>query len=217
MFSLTQDKEPNQLGGLARCDEELYDRMDLHVWASRRCGRGLLGVLVGSTVLVCGACGDGSSSSDAGARAGSASRPSADEPGALQGPRGRPAPAAVRASVLPRELVATWISTDEGAAELIYVFNDDGTYKHAGVLLQERDTGLFSYKIGARGSARTRGHTLVLRQHSGTQSLRDPDSPSSNFDKAMRPTVKRYTWATRGGLLFLTDSTEAQPIEYRRQ
>jgi hypothetical protein len=70
-------------------------------------------------------------------------------------------------------LVGTWDSA-EGAAEILYVFKADGTYKHAGVLLQERPGGLFTFKIGARGTVTVRGRSLILHPRSGTESLHDP-------------------------------------------
>jgi hypothetical protein len=119
---------------------------------------------------------------------------------------------------LPSALVGTWDSA-EGAAEIIYVFKADGTYKHAGVLLQERPSGLFSFKIGARGTVTVRGRSLVLHPRSGTESLHDPDDESSDYRRPIRTAPERFRWSISGygrsARLRLTDRT-GNAVTYHR-
>lgn len=136
-------------------------------------------------------------------------------PASIQTPTTTPE-AAADGSV-PGELVGTWVSTDPGAAELVYVFARDGTYKHAGVLLQQRDTGMFSFERSARGAVWVRGGTLVLEPASGTQEIADPDVPSANSKRPIDTTPERYEWTLDGaGRLQLTDSAGAT-IEYAHE
>jgi hypothetical protein len=129
-----------------------------------------------------------------------------------------PAAGAPASSRLPSALVGTWDSA-EGAAEIIYVFRSDGTYKHAGVLMQERASGTFSFTIGARGTVTVRGRSLVLHPRSGTQTLHDPDDSSRDFRQPISRTPERYRWSIsgygRGARLTLTDQT-GNAVTYHR-
>jgi hypothetical protein len=130
----------------------------------------------------------------------------------------QPATGAPTTSRLPSALVGTWDSA-EGAAEIVYVFRSDGTYKHAGVLLQERPSGLFSFKIGARGTVTVRGRSLVLHPRSGFQSLHDPDDSSRDYRKPISRAPERYRWSISGygssARLRLTDRT-GNTVTYHR-
>jgi hypothetical protein len=129
-----------------------------------------------------------------------------------------PAAGARTSARLPSALVGTWDSA-EGAAEIIYVFRADGTYKHAGVLLQERASGTFSFKIGARGTVTVRGHSLVLHPRSGFQSLHDPDDSSRDYTEPIDRSPERYRWSITGygtsARLRLTDRT-GNTVTYHR-
>jgi hypothetical protein len=109
------------------------------------------------------------------------------------------------------QLAGTWVATDSGGAELVYQFRADGTYKHAAVLLQQREAGLFSLKIGAQGSVTVRGRLLVLRPTSGFKEVEDPDRPSRSFRSAIDRSPERYEWtldvAGSRQRLRLTDAT----------
>jgi hypothetical protein len=100
----------------------------------------------------------------------------------------------------------------------VYVFERDGTYRHAGVLLQERPSGTASFERGLRGTVSVTPTKITLKPAEGTQRLRDPDVPSANFDKPIEDLrQERYAWelVENGGrrLLSLTDS-EGATIEY---
>jgi hypothetical protein len=129
-----------------------------------------------------------------------------------------PAAGARTSPRLPSGLVGTWDSA-EGAAEILYVFKADGTYKHAGVLLQERPGGLFTFKIGARGTVTVRGRTLILHPRSGTESLHDPDNESSDYRRPISTAPERYRWSMTGygrsARLTLTDQT-GNAVTYHR-
>lgn len=129
-----------------------------------------------------------------------------------------PAAGARTSPRLPSALVGTWDSA-EGAAEIIYVFKADGTYKHAGVLLQERPSGFFSFKIGARGTVTVSGRSLVLHPRSGTESLHDPDHASSDYRRPISTAPERYRWSIAGygrsARLTLTDRT-GNAVTYHR-
>ncbi|EMY35858.1 hypothetical protein D477_002201 [Arthrobacter crystallopoietes BAB-32] len=73
------------------------------------------------------------------------------------------------------------------------------------VLLQQRPSGLFSFTISASGYATISGGMLVLTPIEGTQTMEDPDSPSSNFDKPLEDlTPEEYAWSFQSGQLILT-------------
>ena len=130
----------------------------------------------------------------------------------------QPATGAPPSSRLPSPLVGTWDSA-EGAAEIIYVFRSDGTYKHAGVLMQERPSGTFSFTIGARGTVTVRGRSLVLHPRSGTQTLHDPDDRSRDFRQPISTAPERYRWSVSGygrsARLTMTDQT-GNAVTYHR-
>jgi hypothetical protein len=136
--------------------------------------------------------------------------------GALAGVQ--PATGAPTTARLPSPLVGTWDSA-EGGAELIYVFRSDGTYKHAGVLLQERPAGWFSFKIGALGTVTVRGRSLVLHPRRGVQSLHDPEDDSRDFRRPIDTVPERYRWSIAGygssARLRLTDRT-GNTVTYHR-
>jgi hypothetical protein len=97
----------------------------------------------------------------------------------------------------------------------VYRFHADGTYESAEVLMQERPSGIFSFTVGAAGIAEVVGDTLVLTQQSGRETMVDPDSPSSNFDRPLSPLEeKTYFWSFDRGLLTLTN--ELGPVQFER-
>jgi hypothetical protein len=118
---------------------------------------------------------------------------------------------------VPAELVGTWVSTDSGNAEMVYRFLSDGRYRHAGVLLQQRPSGQFSYEIAATGTMQVVGSRLVLQPTSGTQTLKDPDSPTGGWQRPIKNDPEPYTWQlSSANVLALTDS-EGNTITYRRE
>jgi subtilisin family serine protease len=118
-------------------------------------------------------------------------------------------------AALPTELVGTWSSTG-GSAQLIYRFAPDGTYEHSGALTQQRPSGVFSFAVSAVGTVTVDGSVLVLQPVSGTQELRDPDAPSSNWTRPVDTTPERYGWTVQGSQLALTDANHST-ITYDRQ
>jgi hypothetical protein len=118
---------------------------------------------------------------------------------------------------LPAALVGTWTSA-RGNAELVYVFRRDGTYQHAGVLLQPRVSGWFRFEVGAAGIVTVRDRTLVLRPLRGFEQLRDPEDPSRNYRRGISRGTQRYRWRLSGGTttLSLTDVRTGVRIDYER-
>ncbi|MEV6598686.1 hypothetical protein AB0M36_17775 [Actinoplanes sp. NPDC051346] len=127
----------------------------------------------------------------------------------------RPDPTTVPAA-LPATLVGSWVSTGEGNAEMIYEFDADGTYRYAGVLMQQRPSGLFSFEVGAAGTARATRTRITLRPQRGTQTLKDPDSPDGGWQRPADTTPKVLRWRMSGDKLLLTDDEDIT-VTYRRQ
>jgi hypothetical protein len=123
-------------------------------------------------------------------------------------------------ALLPEGLVGTWVSTEQGDAELVYQFAADGTYKHAGVLLQQRQSGIFKFTVGEAGTVRVQGNTMTMRPRTATVTLEDPDSPSSNYQRPGSRAAKQFTWRFNGTgssrLLVMTDD-QGITISYKRQ
>jgi hypothetical protein len=118
---------------------------------------------------------------------------------------------------LPEELVGRWVSTGSGGAEIIYEFAADGAYKYAGVLLQQRDTGMFSFIRSAVGTVSVDGDVLTLRPDHGTEKLQDPDVPSASTEHPIETTEETLAWRIDGGgRLSLTDAS-GNTIVYARQ
>ena len=134
-------------------------------------------------------------------------------------PRPSPSPVEVTTpvveAVIPGELVGTWQSLDQGSAEVLYRFGPDGRFVRAQVMMQQRSSGTFEFSIGAKGVVQVRGSTLVVRPQSGVQSMHDPDSPSSSYDR--RPledlSPETYTWSMQGDRLVLLGEYGAVPYE----
>lgn len=131
-----------------------------------------------------------------------------------------PAPTATseRPAAFPEALVGTWISSS-GAAEIVYQFAADGAYKYAGVLMQQRPSGTFSFTIGETGTASADGTQLVLVPRISTESLSDPDSPSASYkDRPRALETEQLTWSLDRGQAVLTlDDGENPPVDYERQ
>jgi hypothetical protein len=119
-------------------------------------------------------------------------------------------------SRVPRELVGTWLTFDSGNAKQIYVFAANGVYSFAGLLRQQRSSGMFTFSISAEGKVTVGSTSLVLRPLRGAKSLRDPDSPSSNYDRPVSTEPERYEWKVRNGILSLTDDT-GLTVQYRSE
>jgi hypothetical protein len=156
----------------------------------------VVGLLLLAAALVSTACGD--DSPDDGARS-VASQPAPEpepepEPEAEPEPQPQPEPEHEPAATLPADLVGTWIAA-EGGAELVYVFAADGSYKHAGVLLQQREAGTFSFTISASGMVEADRSTLLITPQSGTQEIKDPDAPGSASEEPIDTSPQRYEWA----------------------
>ena len=154
--------------------------------------------------LAVNACGDDSSDDRAGA--GDATAPAVT--------KDRPTP---KTNGLPPELVGTWVS-GEGVAEFVYVIAADGSYKHAEVLVQPREAGLFKFTIAARGTVEVDGDEIVITPTSGTKEIQDPDDPSSNSKEPIDTSPERYSWRldASGTQLELTDA-EGTPLTYVRE
>jgi hypothetical protein len=114
---------------------------------------------------------------------------------------------------VPRALVGTWTSLDQGSAEAMYEIHDDGTYRRARVLMQARSSGTFSFSIGDVGTIRVAGTTLTVRPIRGVKSLSDPDSPSSGYKD--RPLTdlepEPYTFSVTADRMTLTDANGSVP------
>ncbi|HET8641137.1 MAG TPA: hypothetical protein VFM37_04320 [Pseudonocardiaceae bacterium] len=118
----------------------------------------------------------------------------------------------------PEALVGTWISS-AGTAEIVYQFAADGSYKYAGVLMQQRPSGTFSFTIGETGTASVDGTQLVLVPRISTESLSDPDSPSASYkDRPRALETEQLTWSLDRAQAVLTlDDGENPPVDYERQ
>lgn len=131
-----------------------------------------------------------------------------------------PSPTATseRPAAFPEALVGTWISSD-GDAEILYQFAADGSYKYAGVLMQQRPSGTFSFTIGEAGTASAEGTQLVLVPRISTESLSDPDSPSASYkDRPRALEAEQLTWSLDRAKAVLTlDDGENPPVDYERQ
>jgi hypothetical protein len=143
-------------------------------------------------------------------------------PGPQPNPSPDPTPArdGEAGSGLPRELVGTWIAADSHAAELVYAFEPDRTYRHASVLLQQREAGTFSFTINARGTVTIDGENLILRPKSGTQRLQEPERPGGGSKRPVDMSPRRYAWAveTSGSSprLRITDPSGSS-VDYRKR
>jgi hypothetical protein len=129
------------------------------------------------------------------------------------------APAAAtkaRGPAVPADLVGSWVSTDNGNAEMIYEFDADGTYRYAGVLIQKRPSGTFSFEVGAAGTIRTTRTRITLRPERGTQTLKDPDSATGGWQRPVSKAVQVVRWRMDGDRLVLT-SGDGIAVDYRRQ
>jgi len=147
-------------------------------------------------------------------------QPTNPQPPNPQPPPTAPPPTAPseRPAAFPEVLVGTWISSS-GGAEIIYQFGADGSYKYAGVLMQSRPSGTFSFTIAETGGASVDGARLVLVPRVSTESLSDPDSPSASYKdrpRALEP--EQLTWSLGAGRAVLTlDDGENPPVDYERQ
>lgn len=127
---------------------------------------------------------------------------------AAQSPPASPPPPRIpeAAPPLPQEFEGLWTSVGQGSAETIYRFRRDGSYDKVSILLQQRPSGKFSFTITASGSAAVSGNLLTFTPAEGTQTMEDPDSPSSNFDKPLEDlTPEKYLWQFQNGQLILSD------------
>jgi hypothetical protein len=153
---------------------------------------GVIGLLLLAAALVSTACGE--DSSDEGARDVASQTAPEPEPDPEPEPEPEPQPEPDPAATLPAELVGTWTAA-EGGAEHVYVFAADESYEYAGVLLQQREAGTFSFTISARGTVEVDGSTLVIMPERGTQEIKDPDAPGSDSEEPIDTSPQRYEWA----------------------
>jgi len=121
-------------------------------------------------------------------------------------PPGTPSSTLTRSSI-PTRLVGTWVTFDSGNAKQMYVFSADGLYTFVGLLQQQRPSGMFSFSITAEGTAAANKSRLILQPARGMKSMRDPDSPSSNYDRPIGMSPESYEWDVSGDVLSLTDKT----------
>lgn len=110
-----------------------------------------------------------------------------------------------RTADVPVELVGTWQSVDQGAAEDLIEIHADGTYLRAMLLMQQRPSGVFSFSIGTTGHVMVEGSTLRVVPASGTESMSDPDAPGANYnDRPLKDlTPAEYQWSMSDGSLLL--------------
>ena len=102
-------------------------------------------------------------------------------------------------------------------AELIYEFAEDGTYGHAGVLLQQRDTGVFSVQRSARGTVDVTGGSLTLRPEEGTLKVEDPDVPSASRESPIDTSPETFEWSIDDRRRLSMTDTSGSTIEYARE
>jgi hypothetical protein len=121
-------------------------------------------------------------------------------------------------NTFPEELAGGWISSS-GGAEIVYRFTADGSYKHVGVLLQRRPSGMFSFTVADSGTAAADGDVLVLSPRLATKSLKDPDSPSSSYtDRPSSLTPQRFRWSLDATSAVLTlDDGSGAPVDNQRE
>lgn len=128
-----------------------------------------------------------------------------------------PVPSPTRAKArVPRQLVGTWVTFGDANAKQLYDFTADGLYTFAGILQQKRSSGMFTFTLSAQGTVVVSRTSLVLRPSGGTRSLRDPDSPSSNYDRPISTEPETYEWDITDDTLSLTDNT-GLTLQYARE
>lgn len=134
-------------------------------------------------------------------------------------PRRTPVPSparTIRKARLQRALVGTWVTFGDSNAKQMYVFAADGTYTFTGVQEQTRPHGVFTFSVTADGTMVADGTNLILQPLHGLKSLRDPDAPSSNYDKPISTEQESYVWARTEDTLNLTDET-GLTLQYARE
>jgi len=142
----------------------------------------------------------------------------ASEPAPSTSPASSPNEPSDQAEAFPEALIGTWISSS-GGAEIVYQFAADGSYKYAGVLLQRRPSGMFSFTVAEAGTASVDGNHLLVQPRMATTSMQDPDSPSSSYtDRPASVDPKRLTWTLNAAhtVLSLDDGT-GPAVDYERQ
>lgn len=127
-----------------------------------------------------------------------------------------PANGAAPAGPVPAVLVGTWVSMGGGDAERVFRFGPDGVYRHAGVLLQQRPSGLYSIELAVRGRARAEGERLVLRPESGTITIKDPDSAESSGQRPADTAEERYSWRVGADDVLVMTSADGGTSQFRR-
>jgi hypothetical protein len=116
---------------------------------------------------------------------------------------------------LPREFEGKWTSVGQGSAQTSYRFRTDGSYEKVSVLLQERASGKFSFVITLFGSAVISGSFLILTPIEGTQAMKDPNAPSSNFTVPLTDlTPDEFLWKFQDRHLIL--SSQLGSVAYAR-
>jgi hypothetical protein len=129
-------------------------------------------------------------------------------------PTPRPAPAP--AIAVPRELVGTWQSLEQGSAQVLYQIHEDGTFERAQVMQQQRPNGTFEMSIGIAGRITVDDSTLTVTPQRGVQTLHDPDSPSGSYDNqpVTDLSAEVYRWGMRGDQFVLVN--QFGPVAYER-
>jgi len=180
--------------------------------------RPLVGVLLVVAALGQGSCGDDSATERSAPTAANAPSETVDSTTtSVPTATSTRSPDPERTAVVSEELIGAWVSTGAGGAEIIYRFHPDGTYEYAGVLLQERDTGTFSFERSAEGHFRVMRNRLVLEPEHGTEKVEDPDVPSANREGPVDVKAESFEWAVDGaGAMSLTDAS-GSTISFERQ
>ncbi len=136
--------------------------------------------------------------------------PNSPAPGTPKASPHVPAPSATditpSAAAIPSKFLGMWVSIGQGSAETIYRFNSDASYDKASVLMDELPSGVFSFTVSETGMVSLSGSVLTMVPVEGTESLSDPSSPSSNYERPLRDlTPRTFSWAFRSEQLVLTN------------
>ena len=156
--------------------------------------RRMLGVGIGTAVLVAGCAGSATTGGT------TVAPPTATPSGVASSTS--PAPA----GVLPAALVGAWSSTGENT-EIAYRFLADGRYRSIEILTQPRPGGVFEFRRQQDGTARASGNLLRLRPTTSVSSRTDPDDPGGDYvDRPSEEGEREYRWQVSGPTLALTDA-----------
>jgi hypothetical protein len=118
--------------------------------------------------------------------------------------------------LVPKQLVGTWQSLEQGSAQVLYVIHPDGTFERAQVMQQQRANGTLDMQIGIAGEINVDGRTFTVTPRRGVETLHDPDTPSGSYDNqpVTDLSVEVYQWGMQGDQFVLVN--EFGPVAYAR-